>query len=94
LSQAEFCRRHGLNQGTFSGWKTKLRRLRAKKPTLPEQRAFGPGAGLAGLVEVRWPGPGERWGYEVVLAGHRTIRLPEHFDPQSVSRLIAAVESC
>ena len=93
VSQAEFCRRHGLNQGTLSGWKTKLKH-RADESLLPEQRAFRRRAGLAGFVEVRGSGPGERSGYEVVLAGNRTIRIPERFDPQSVSRLIAAVESC
>jgi len=93
LSQAEFCRRHGLNQGTFSGWKTKLKHW-ADKPLLPERRAFRPGAGSAGFVEVPWPGPGGRWGHEVVLAGNRIIRVPEHFDPPLVCRLIAAVESC
>ncbi len=32
--------------------------------------------------------------YEVVLAGGRSIRVPSQFDPQAVSRLITAVESC
>ena len=39
LSQAEFCRCHGLNQGTFSAWKTKLKH-RVDEPLLPEQRAL------------------------------------------------------
>ena len=73
------------------------------EPLLPERRAVRPGGGSAGFVEVRrrpvepvgvCSGPGERSGYEIVLAGLRTIRIPEHFDPQSISRLIAVVESC
>jgi hypothetical protein len=33
-------------------------------------------------------------GYEVVLPGGRSIRVSSQFDPQILSRLIKAVESC
>lgn len=32
LSQAEFCRRHGLNANTFSSWKTIIRERDAQRP--------------------------------------------------------------
>ena len=32
--------------------------------------------------------------YELVLVGGRAIRIPSHFDPQILSRLISVVESC
>jgi len=39
-------------------------------------------------------GGGYRSGYEMVLSRGRVIRLPVDFDPDAVSRLITAVESC
>jgi hypothetical protein len=46
------------------------------------------------FVEVRLAGTPSRSAYEVVLAGGRSVRVPSQFDPQVLSRLITAVESC
>jgi hypothetical protein len=43
-------------------------------------------------VEVRLAGSSAS--YEVMLAGGRSIRVPASFEAESLSRLIAAVESC
>jgi hypothetical protein len=82
LSQAEFCRRRGINGGTFAWWKRRLRRSSGEVP----RRRGRPGkvAGLTGASSA----------YEVVLARGRSIRVPVSFDPQILSRLITAVESC
>jgi predicted phage tail protein len=46
------------------------------------------------FVEVRLASASPTPTYEVVLAHGRSIRVPSQFDPQGLSRLIAAVESC
>lgn len=46
------------------------------------------------FVEVRLTGGSLSPMYEVVLADGRSIRVPSQFDPQVLSRLITAVESC
>jgi len=46
------------------------------------------------FVEVRLTGMSSASAYEVMLAQGRSIRVPSQFDPQILSRLITAVESC
>jgi transposase-like protein len=84
LSQTEFCRREGINLGTFAWWKRQLRKAAGHQP---RRRA-------ARFVEVRLAQPSSAPGYEVVLPRGRSIRVPAQFDAESLSRLIAAVESC
>lgn len=90
LSQAEFCRRHGIKRVTLGWWKRQLRgpsgrmskrRRRAAKLS----KSF---VELTGSIAFSAPT------YEVVLAGDRAIRVPAKFDPHVLSRLISAVESC
>jgi len=128
LSQAAFCRREGINGGTFAWWKQQLQkadgkasaparaRIQGKRPKRREQwveartgRPAGSRSHTDGLVpvrrgrrakasgrfvEVRLVGTSSLSAYEVVLAGGRSIRVPSQFDPQVLSRLITAVESC
>jgi hypothetical protein len=85
LSQAEFCRRRGVKGVTFAWWKRQLRRESegsAKRPSAESPR----------FVEVRLAGSSAS--YEVMLSGGRSIRVPATFEAESLSRLIAAVESC
>ncbi len=88
LSQAEFCRRRGINGGTFAWWKRQLQRASGEVT----RRRGRPGEVAGRFVEVRLTGASSA--YEVVLARGRSIRLPSQFDPQILSRLIATVESC
>jgi len=93
LSQAAFCRRHGLKAVTFGSWKRKLVTGRS------HIRRRGAGAGRASsvgrrtdFVEVAMTGAGMA-AYEVVLSGGVVLRLPADFDPDRVAQLIAVVES-
>ncbi len=92
LTQAEFCRRHGLKVGNFSWWKRKLSepagllRPIARPPREREAVKF---------VELTAPAsstPPSRCsaGYEVILPRGAVIRLPLDFDSDRVSQLIRA----
>lgn len=96
-SQVEFCNRRGLKVVTFAWWK---RRLQIPSQDMPKRRGRPPKVSNR-FIEVRLPGPSSSLpgmssasGYEVVLASGRSIRVPAQFDPQILSRLITAVESC
>lgn len=106
LSQAEFCRRRGIQAVSFSWWKRQLGM--AARPTRPGARSqtgdSRPGP-RAKFVEVTWPADSSvrsptlgistgSLGYEVVLTSGRVLRLPPAFDAEQVSRLITVVESC
>ncbi len=93
LSQAEFCRRHGLKAVTFAWWKRKLATGRT------QTRRRGADAARVssvtrhrGFVEVEMINGGMA-AYEVALPGGLAIRLPADFDPDKVSQLIAVVKA-
>jgi len=97
VTQAAFCRREGISTATFYWWKRRLGG-EGKGSACATRRA--PHADR--FVELRpaeaataSTGPAPLIGpvYEVVLAGGRTIRVGERFDPETLSRLIAAVEA-
>jgi hypothetical protein len=50
LSQAEFCRRRGIQAGTLAWWKRRLRRTEDRGAERRNRRVSGPGH--AGFVEV------------------------------------------
>jgi hypothetical protein len=98
LKQADFCRRQGINSGTFAWWK---RQLRQASQDLPKRRGRPPKVAerfvevrLTSASSVEPAGVPSIPGYEVVLPRGRSIRVPSQFDPQILSRLITAVESC
>jgi transposase len=90
LSQVEFCRREKIKGGTFAWWKRQLGKAGGK----PAKRRGRPRKKTGRFVEVRLAGASTQQGYEVLLACGRSIRVPTQFDPQTLSRLITAVESC
>jgi hypothetical protein len=102
LTQAEFCRRRGVNAVTFSGWKGRLLSQADSGSSSTGRRSVKeltgkPVAHGAGFVELRLPeglSPPNTAGYEIVLPRGRAIRLPMDFDLEAVSRLVTAVESC
>ena len=89
LSQAEFCRRRGVKVASLAWWK---RQLHKPDGDLPKRRGRPPKT-ASRFVEVRLAGVSSAT-YEVVLARGRSIRVPSQFDPETLSRLITAVESC
>ena len=94
LTQAEFCRRHGLKAVNFAWWK---RTLSNQAQGVALGRAGGQGrrrskGALPEFVEVAMPSAADGK-YEIVLARGPVLRLPRDFDSDAVSRLIAAVES-
>ena len=94
LSQAAYCRRHGLKAVTFSWWKRKLA-AEVIHPREPRAKARRTSANLprAEFVEVEVSGAAAMGSYEVLLSHGRAIRLPADFDPQKVAQLITAVET-
>jgi transposase len=90
LSQAEFCRRRGVKVASLAWWK---RQLRKPSSELPKRRGR-PAKASKQFVEVRLTGTSSVPTYEVVLARGRSIRVLSQFDPQILSQLITAVESC
>ena len=90
LSQAEFCRHRSVNGGTFVWWKRQL----ANAAGIGPKRRGRPPKASSRFVEVRLAGVSSTTTYEVVLARGRSIRVPAQFDPQTLSQLITAVESC
>jgi hypothetical protein len=91
LSQAEYCRRQGIQAVTFSWWKRRLSQAEVGAGDRRQDR-FRSAAVKAGFVEVRVPQL-TRAAYEVVLPGGRTVRVPGDFDAQVLGRLIAVVEA-
>lgn len=91
LSQVEFCRMRGIKAGTFAWWK---RQFGKPAGDLAKRRGQQPRPPAARFVEVRLPAASPLPTYEVVLARGRSVRVPAEFDPQVLSRLITAVESC
>ncbi|MGB9626174.1 MAG: IS66 family insertion sequence element accessory protein TnpA, partial [Phycisphaerae bacterium] len=98
-TQAAFCRARGLNPGTFAWWRRRLRTderasagARARRGRRPGEPGEFVEVRLAGVRAVEPTGP-SAGAYEVVLSCGRSIRVPWPFDPQALSRLIAAVES-
>jgi len=90
LSQAAFCRERGVQAGTFAWWKRQLRRAQGDGAARRGRRAKG----RERFVEVRLAETCSMPAYEVFLARGRSIRVSGQFDLQTLSRLIAAVESC
>jgi hypothetical protein len=75
---------------TFAWWKRQL----AKAAGVGPKRRGRPPKASSRFVEVRLAGVSSTATYEVVLARGRSIRVPARFDPQTLSHLITAVESC
>ena len=92
LSQAAFCRRHGLKAVTFGWWKRKLATGRT------QIRRRGADAGRASSVTrrtdfVEVAMSAGMAAYEVVLSRGVVLRLPADFDPDRVSQLIEVVRA-
>ena len=102
LTQAEFCRRHGLKAVNFGWWKRKLGepagplRPIPRGPVLGRPRPRRPqGRSSAEFVEFALPESSTASsrcssGYELILPRGVVIRLPVDFDSDRVAQLITA----
>jgi hypothetical protein len=81
LAVPAFCRREGLNQGTFYHWRWELkRRDRSKTAFLPVH------------VIADKPAPPTGSGIEVVLANGRSLRIGVGFDSHTLVQVVALLE--
>jgi hypothetical protein len=86
LKAAEFARREGLNAGTLSYWKWRLRR-EGRRTGLARR-----GSGRApAFVEVVAALPVVADRIEVVVDGRDVVRVPDGFDDATLRRVIAVV---
>ena len=81
LSQAAYCRQHGLMQSDFSWWKRETVRR--------DQGASVPPAFVPMQVELA---PVESHGFELLLNGGRTLRFDARVDPAALSRIVRVLE--
>ena len=92
LTQAAFCREHGLAPAELSWWKHELARrdqaFKTESSPTPKRtttrRAF---------IPVRISPSPAREGFELVLRGGQTIRMGASFDETSLRRLLAVLEN-
>lgn len=93
LSQAAFCREHGLNGNTFNYWK--LRVLKQSPGTKRFRRVLGAktaaDSGEVKFTPVRVVSA-PACAYEVSLRSGRTIRIASNFDEASLRRLIGVLD--
>jgi transposase-like protein len=86
LSAKEFAAETGVNANTLAHWRW---RLGAKAPAGRTEAATAP----VRFVELAAaPAAEEAGGFEVVLAGGRTVRVPPRFDATELARLVQVLE--
>jgi len=95
LTQAEFCRRHGLKAVNFGWWKRKLGEPAESLRRIPRRTH---GRLSAEFVEFAMPVSSTApsrcpSGYELVLPRGVVIRLPVDFDSDRVAQRITAAGS-
>ncbi len=95
LTQAEFCRRHGLKAVNLGWWKRRLGDSAGPLRPIPQRRR---GRSPAEFVELALPvsstaSPRCSSGYELILPRGVVIRLPVDFDSDRVAQLITAAAS-
>ena len=80
VSQAEYCRQHGLTQNDFSWWKREIaRRTVAAAPT------FVP----VSIV----PTPSKPYAFEVSLLSGRVLRFDGHINPAALGAVVRELEA-
>jgi len=99
-SARAFAAEIGVNEKTLAHWTWRLRGS-SVHTAAPRQRQGGekasrPQLTMSGLPFVELPRQRDEalpTSYEVVLSGGRLLRVPASFQPEALSRLIAAVET-
>jgi len=79
VSQAEYCRRHGLTQNDFSWWKREIaRRTVAVAPM---------------FVPVSIAAPSKPYAFEVSLLSGRVLRFDRHVDLTALGAVVRELEA-
>jgi hypothetical protein len=91
VSQKQFCQQRDLSPHAFTWWKAKYRD-ELNLPYRTVRKSLGKDS-RHGFLEVKVCNSKPELLYEVVLGNHRTIRVGDRFEPESLMRLIKAVES-
>jgi len=99
LTQAAFCREHGLSANTFLWWKRELACRDAARTDGRTTRSHGPACGnsTVGFAAVRvvgalGDGPVPHGGLEVVLAGGRRVRVGSGVDRELLAMVVSVLE--
>lgn len=80
LSQAGYCRQHGLTQNDFSWWKRELaRRVVAAAPAFVAVQMASPRTAALG--------------FELELRGGRLLRFDAHVDPVALNAVVRVLEA-
>lgn len=82
LSRREWAKQHGVDGRTLYAWEKKF------DSAPPEQRGT-----LAGLVELLPASPAQESRY-VVQCGRFAVEVDEHFDEETLGRLLKVVSAC
>jgi hypothetical protein len=96
VTQTEFCRQRGVNQGTFNWWKRQLAR-RSREPAA--DRAAPPSnlpTRQVAFAPIRIQGHEDRvtnGALEIVLPGDRRLRLSGPVDRQQLIDVLAVLEA-
>lgn len=94
LSKTDFARRENISVSVLSWWGTELRRrdrTRRRTAARAPRSAPRPMPKRAAFIPVRVVEPAAATAIEFV-AGGRTIRVRPGFDPETLRRLVAALE--
>jgi len=83
LTLSEFAQREGMVLATLYWWRRRLRKI---ENTPPPSVSFTEVSGVAA------PGGGD--GFEVVLEGGTTVRVPQRFDRASLRMLLETLREC
>ncbi len=100
LPLAQFARREGIAQKTMYRWRRRLSvgddRVRRGRPPVPgkDRSASGARSLFTEVSAALEQAPSARIMYEVVLGDGTTVRVPEHFDPDSLRLLLATLREC
>ena len=92
LTQAAYCREHGLAPAELSWWKHELAR---RDQALKTENAQAPKSKKAKrvFIPVRISPSPAREGFELVLRGGQTIRMGASFDEAGLRLLLAVLEN-
>ncbi len=95
LSQAEYCRQQQLSAPTLSWWKRQLATAQTRgHPAATRRQIRGKDRSFVELTRADGGAPlsGGEIAYEIVLPGHRRLRLGRHFEPERVRQLLRVLE--